>query len=111
MVHIVYYIRIKMVFTNNKKSLFVFQQLGECHCWWTKESPGAHVANFYGRLRLGRNVLRASKFSVFKLTEIVIMWVYYTIPIGFSLFLALFGHHFLNFLLKYFVWLRITDEG
>ena len=22
--------------------------LGECHCWWTKESPRAHVAKFYG---------------------------------------------------------------
>ena len=30
--------------------------------------------------------LRASKFSVLKLIEIVILWVYYTIPFGFSLF-------------------------
>ena len=34
------------------RSLFIFQLLGECHCWWTKESPRAHVAKFYGRLRL-----------------------------------------------------------
>ena len=34
------------------KSLFIFQLLDECHCWWTKESPRAHVANLYGRLRL-----------------------------------------------------------
>ena len=34
--------------------------------------------------------LRASKFSVLKLYEIVILWVYYTIPFGFSLF----GHSF-----------------
>ena len=31
-------------------------------------------------------VLRASKLSVLKLIEIVILWVYYTIPFGFSLF-------------------------
>ena len=101
-----------MVFTNNKNSLFVFQLLGECHYWWTKESPSAHVAKFYGRLRLIRNVLRASKFSVLKLTEIVTMWVYYIIPFGFGLacFWLLFGIIF-NFLLKYFVWLKITDEG
>ena len=35
-----------------KKSLFIFQLLGECHCWWTRESPRAHVAKFYDRLRL-----------------------------------------------------------
>ena len=68
-----------------------FQLLGECHCWWTKESPRAHVAKFYGRLRLIRSVLSASKFSVLKLTEIVILWVYYTIPFGFSLI-----RHFLD---------------
>ena len=71
--------------------------------------PRAHVAKFYGRLRLIRSVLRASKFSVSNLIEIVILWVYYTIPFGFSLF-----RHFLaslfNFL-NYFDWLRITDEG
>ena len=69
----------------------------------------AHVAKFYGRLRLIRSVLRASKFSVSKLIEIVILWVYYTIPFGFSLF-----RHFWVTILKfwiYFVWLRITDEG
>ena len=47
--------------------LFKFQLLGECHCWWTSESPRAHVAKFYGRLRLVRSVWRASKFSVFKI--------------------------------------------
>ena len=47
--------------------------------------------------------------SVLKLTEIVILWVHYTIPFGFSLI-----WHFLDItfqLLNYFVWLRITDEG
>ena len=23
---------------------YIFQPLGECHCWWTKETPRAHVA-------------------------------------------------------------------
>ena len=41
--------------------------LDVCHCWWTSESPRAHVAKFYGRLRLIRSVWRASKFSVFKI--------------------------------------------
>ena len=27
-----------------------------CHCWWTSEFPRAHVAKFYGRLRLIRSV-------------------------------------------------------
>ena len=69
----------------------------------------ARVAEFYGRLRLIRSVLRASKFYVLKLTEIVILWVYYTIPFGFSLI-----RHFLGISLQrltYFVRLRITDEG
>ena len=30
--------------------------VSECHCWWTKESPRAYVAKFYGRLRLIRSV-------------------------------------------------------
>ena len=53
--------------------------------------------------------MRASKCPVIKLTEIVILWVYYTIPFGFSLI-----WHFLGItlqLLNYFVWPRITDEG
>ena len=29
-----------------------FNFMVSCHCWWTKESPRAHVAKFYGRLRL-----------------------------------------------------------
>ena len=39
---------------------------------------------FYGRLRSIRSVLRSSKFFMFKLIEIVIWLVYYTIPFGFS---------------------------
>ena len=44
-----------------------------------------YVAKYYGRLRLIRSVLRASQFFELKLIEIVILWVYYTIPCGFSL--------------------------
>ena len=65
--------------------------------WWTSESPRAHVAKFYGLLRLTRNVLRASKFSVLKLTEIVMLWVYNTIPFGFSSFWHFLGHQLLTF--------------
>ena len=98
-----------MVYTSYLKSLFKFQLLGECPCWWTRESPRAHVAKFYGRLRLIRSVLRASAFSVLKLIEIVIVWVYYTIPFGFSLFRYFLAP--LIIFLNYFVWLRITGEG
>ena len=64
---------------------------------------------FYGRPRLICSVLRASKFAVLKLIEIVILWVYYTIPFGFSSF-----RHFWDIifqLFNYFLWLKITDEG
>ena len=33
-----------------RKYLFIFQLLGECHCWLASESPCAHVAMFSGRL-------------------------------------------------------------
>ena len=52
---------------------------------------------------------RASKYSMLKLIEIVILWVYCTIPFGLSLFRHFWVSHF-NFL-NYVVWLRITDEG
>ena len=100
---------VKLIGGNIKGGLFV-QLLGECHCWWTSESLRAHVAKFYGRLLLIRRVLRASKFAVLKLIENVILWVYYTILIGISLFRHFLGHHYSTFL-NYFVWLRITDEG
>ena len=56
-----------------------------------KESPRAHVAKFYGRLRLICSVLRASKLSVLKLIDIVILWVYYTIPFDLSFFQHFWG--------------------
>ena len=43
------------------------------------------------RVSLICSVLRASKFSVLKLIEIVISWVYYTIPFGFSFFRHFWG--------------------
>ena len=48
-------------------------------------------------------------FPCLKLIEIVILWVYHTIPFGFSLF-----RHFLVITFQFcilHVWLRITDEG
>ena len=50
--------------------------LGECHCWWTRESLRAHVAKFYSRLQLIRSVSRASTFSVLKFIDIIILGVY-----------------------------------
>ena len=86
------------------------QVLGECHCWWTRVSPRAHVAKFYIRLQLIRSVLRASKFSVLKFIEIVILWIYYMASLLASASFGTFVTSLLNFL-NYFVWLRITDEG
>ena len=63
--HIVYFIRLKMVYTSQYKSIRISTTW--CHCWWTSESSRAHVAKFYGRLRLIRSVWRASTFSVFKI--------------------------------------------
>ena len=75
----------------NYKGHFEFQLLGECHCWLTMESPRAHVAKFFGRLRLIGSVLRASNFPCLKLIEIVILWVNYTIPFGVTLFWHFFA--------------------
>ena len=105
-------IRFKMLYMYTTWSLFIFQplhSLGECHCWWTRESLRAHVAKFYGRLQLIRSVSRASTFSVLKFIDIVIFGVYLTFPLvsvcfGFFL-ISLFN------LFIYFVWPRITDDG
>ena len=66
------------------------------------ESRRAYVAKFYGRLRLIRSVLRASHFPCSKLIEIVILWVYYTIPFGCTVFFGTFRHHFSHFLTTVF---------
>ena len=86
------------------------QPLGECHCWWTRVSSKAHVAMFYVRLQLIRSVLRASKFSVLKFIEIVILWIYYMASLLASASFGTFVTSLFNFL-NYFVWLMITDEG
>ena len=83
------------------------------------EGTCTDVAKFYSRLRLIRSVLRASKFFVLKLTEIVILWVFYTIPFGFSLiwhFWASLFNYWATFYgaseaKRHLVWLRTTDEG
>ena len=50
--------------------------LGECHCWWTRNSLRVHAVKFYGRPQLIRSVSKASTFSVLKFIEIVIFWIY-----------------------------------
>ena len=85
------------------------QPLGECHCWWTRVSPRAHVAKFYVRLQLIRSVLRASKFSVLKFIEIIIFGVY-SPPLLASVCFGTFVISLFNFF-SYFVWLRIIDDG
>ena len=67
------------------------------------------VVKFYGQLRLIRSVLRTSKFSVLKLIEIVTLWVYYTIPFGFTLFRHFRANIF--YFWNHYVLRRITDEG
>ena len=46
------------------------------------ESPRAHVAKFYGQLRLICSVWEHQN-CLLNMIEIVILWVYYTIPFGF----------------------------
>ena len=73
---------------------------------WVSEG---HVAKFYGRLWLIRSVLKASKFSVLDVLEILILWVYYTIPFGFSLL-----RHFWDIIFSFWnhsFWPRIADES
>ena len=70
----------------------------------------AHVTKFYVRLQLIRSVLRASKFSVLKFIEIVILWIYYIASLLVSASYLYFYDIYFQFL-NYFVWLRITDEG
>ena len=50
-------------------------------------------------------VFRASKFSVLKLIEIIILWVYCTIPFRFSLF-----RHFMIITLQFFKQLRFAKD-
>ena len=88
-----------------------FQLIDECHCWWTKESPRAHVAKFYSRFRLTCSVWRASKFSVFKIdwncNFVGLFHHPFWLRLVFRHFWGINSQPFVN----YFVWLRITDEG
>ena len=82
--------------------------------WWVsllvdQWIPEGKCSQVYGRLRLFRSVSRASKFSVLKLIEIVILWVYYTIPFGFILFWQFRIN--ISYFRNHFHWRRITDEG
>ena len=96
------------------RSLFLyFNYLVSVTTGGPRSPKRAHVAKFYSRLRLIYSVCRASKFSVFKIDwncNSVILWVYYAIPFGFSLYLGTFGASIFNHF-NFFVWLRITDEG
>ena len=100
-----------MVYTSEKKSLFVFQLLGECHCWWTKESPRAHVVKFYSRLRLICCVWRASKFSVFRIDSRRNSVGLLDHPFWLRLVFRHFWASIFQSCINYPVWLRITDEG
>ena len=44
------------------RSLFLYFNYFEWHSWWTRESPRAHAARFYGRLRLIRSVWEHQNF-------------------------------------------------
>ena len=92
------------------RSIFsFFKPLGECHCWWTRESQKAYIAKFYGQLQLIRSILGHQNFPRLKLIEIVILWVYYTTPLSFSLFSHFWDIAFQLFILLFC--LKITDEG
>ena len=78
---------------------------------WNRVFPRANVAKFYIRLQLICSIfLRASKFSVLKFIEIVILWIYYMASLLASASYCTFVTSLFNFF-NYFVWLRITDEG
>ena len=107
MAHFVNLIRLKIVYTfilvEVSISISITWRVSLLVDHWVPEGTCSQVL---GQLLLIRSVWRASKYSVFK---VVILWVYYTIPFGFSLL-----WHFLVITFKFFklhVWLRITDEG
>ena len=64
--------------------------------WWVsllvdKGVPEGTCSQVLRSTLVDFSVLRASKFAVLKLIEIVILWVYYTIPLGFSFFRHFWG--------------------
>ena len=74
----------------------------------SKESPRAHVAKFYDRLRLIRSVWEHQNFYVKIDWKCNFMGLLHH-PFWLYLNLALSGNHFQR--LKPLVWLRVTDEG
>ena len=70
--------------------------LGECHCWWTSEYPRAHVAKFYGRLRL---ICSAWEHQNFPCKSWLKLWLEGLLhhPFWLQLVLALLGHLFPTF--------------
>ena len=81
----------------------IIMETEQGHWKWTR------VWCWQSALNSRRILMKTENFSVFRLIEIVILWVYYTIPFGFSLFWHFWASMF-NFW-NYFVWLRITGEG
>ena len=75
------------------------------HVHSTARGDPSSTVNFGWFVAFGEH----QNFPRLKLIEIVILWVYYTIPFGFSLF-----WHFLVITFQYYylpLRLRITDEG
>ena len=72
-----------------------------CMCAYVSE----YFCVYCGRLRLICSVLRASKFAVLKLIQIVILWVYYTISFGFSFF-----RHFCDIIFQPFQLLSLAKD-
>ena len=56
--------RAELIYAKLKTAIYF--NIWQLICWWTSESPRVHVAKFYGRLRLIRSILRASKFAVLR---------------------------------------------
>ena len=81
------------------------------NCVNTSEIVRGHVfRTFLKRANnLGMSTQRKYVNFVLKLTEIVIVWVYYTTPFGFSLIWQFWDITFQ--FMNYFVWIRVTDEG
>ena len=84
-----------------------------CTFWW---NDGVKIINIIIDLLtlitpfiLRIVTLEHQNFPCLKLIKIVILWVSYTIPFGFSLFWHFLVITFQLFILH--VWLRITDEG
>ena len=73
--------------------------------WCAAEVPGSSTVDFGWFVEFGEH----QNFPCFKLIEIVILWVYYTIPLTSACFGTFLVIAFQLFILH--VWLRITDEG